>query len=658
MLPKSTQSRTTGEWTEIPRANRDTLTLHDLAPTALRRRKTGMKEPGAVRHEVVMIEERFSRGLFRGIAICLALVTVCALMFTSPAQAARRALLVGVEAYLKPMKPLRGVRDDVKMVTEVLTKQNMFSKSEIKTLMDHQATKANIVRNFKQWLIDGTAPGDTVLFYFSGHGAQVWDENGDEVQDGLDEVLICYDSKFFKRKVRRTFRGQRGSAFAVRHSKNLLLDDEIRGLLKQLQGRNVVFISDSCHSGSVYKRLDPFFVQNKTIDEPIAYKSVFDSRVSDAGATKARRNTNNIGADLRVPGSNLVVFTASEDSQPAQIVRFRRHPNGLHSVFTWHLYHGLMGRADLDKNGTVTFEELARFVHDEVRRAGFAQIPQSEFIPKSIASESLASTVGSPATTIKRPTRIGCSVEALGVPSSEVARFKSELKAKLAAIDWSEKSDQVSCRIKLQKKSGVYGARLSDSSGAYWETQKGSDLASVATALAGNLRAYYIQTSLTALSNAASRLRLSFTYEVKGKKRRASGEAAQGDSILFKASTSTPGYLYIFNVGVRGVIHPLYPAANAGPVKLTSGNPLALGSGSAFVVKPPFGKEMIFAFLFRDSPASLSSFWAKDDIGDAQNQTFREQQRFLDALWNGLTASGKPKGDWTSQMWLIKSFEK
>jgi hypothetical protein len=85
---------------------------------------------------------------------------------------------------------------------------------------------------------------------------------------------------------------------------------------------------------------------------------------------------------------------------------------------------------------------------------------------------------------------------------------------------------------------------------------------------------------------------------------------------------------------------------------------LALGSGSAFVVKPPFGKEMIFAFLFRDSPASLSSFWAKDDIGDAQNQTFREQQRFLDALWNGLTASGKPKGDWTSQMWLIKSFEK
>ena len=36
-------------------------------------------------------------------------------------------------------------------------------------------------------------PGDVLVFYYSGHGSQVRDRNGDELTDGLDEIICPYD---------------------------------------------------------------------------------------------------------------------------------------------------------------------------------------------------------------------------------------------------------------------------------------------------------------------------------------------------------------------------------------------------------------------------------------------------------------------------------
>ncbi|MBF0312740.1 MAG: caspase family protein [Oligoflexia bacterium] len=71
--------------------------------------------------------------------------------------------------------------------------------------------------------------GDTFVFYYSGHGGQVADENGDE-SDKLDETLILLDRPF--------------------------LDDELRKLFAAFKiGVKILFLSDSCHSGTVYKDL-------------------------------------------------------------------------------------------------------------------------------------------------------------------------------------------------------------------------------------------------------------------------------------------------------------------------------------------------------------------------------------------------------------------
>ncbi|MFI6422484.1 caspase domain-containing protein [Streptomyces sp. NPDC050842] len=70
------------------------------------------------------------------------------------------------------------------------------------------------------------APGDILLFTYSGHGGQVPDESGtDDEPDALDETLVLYDRQFLDDEVQRTFR-----AFA----------DDVR----------IVALFDCCHSGS------------------------------------------------------------------------------------------------------------------------------------------------------------------------------------------------------------------------------------------------------------------------------------------------------------------------------------------------------------------------------------------------------------------------
>lgn len=71
--------------------------------------------------------------------------------------------------------------------------------------------------------------GDIFLFTYSGHGGQTVDKNGDE-DDGLDETLCLYDGQ--------------------------LIDDELAHAWVSFRpGVRVLYLSDSCHSGTQFKAL-------------------------------------------------------------------------------------------------------------------------------------------------------------------------------------------------------------------------------------------------------------------------------------------------------------------------------------------------------------------------------------------------------------------
>src|SRR4051794_11450693 len=104
-----------------------------------------------------------------------------------------RALLVGIDTYERAdVPPLHGCVNDVVLVRRVLKRYFAVPNEDVHVLVNARATKANIVDRL-QLLIDSARPGDVLVFYFSGHGSQIRDRDGDELSDALDEVICPYD---------------------------------------------------------------------------------------------------------------------------------------------------------------------------------------------------------------------------------------------------------------------------------------------------------------------------------------------------------------------------------------------------------------------------------------------------------------------------------
>jgi hypothetical protein len=103
-----------------------------------------------------------------------------------------RCVLVGIDVYEHPdVPPLSGCVNDVELVRDTI-KAFGVPNEDIHALVNRRATKANIINRIE--LVVGNAePGDVLVFYYSGHGSQVRDRNGDELSDALDEVICPYD---------------------------------------------------------------------------------------------------------------------------------------------------------------------------------------------------------------------------------------------------------------------------------------------------------------------------------------------------------------------------------------------------------------------------------------------------------------------------------
>jgi hypothetical protein len=104
-----------------------------------------------------------------------------------------RAVLVGINEYERPDIPsLRGCVNDVFLVRKLLRRWFGVDNRHIRVIVDARATKAEILRRLRESLGAAEA-GDLVVFYFSGHGSQIRDRDGDELADELDELLCPYD---------------------------------------------------------------------------------------------------------------------------------------------------------------------------------------------------------------------------------------------------------------------------------------------------------------------------------------------------------------------------------------------------------------------------------------------------------------------------------
>ena len=193
----------------------------------------------------------------------LVILIICAGLYFAPrglmqkqdatTEAPKFALLIGINEYkaykTNKIRDLKGTNNDVELMKNLLVDVYKFGyvknsdKSPIKTLLNIQATQAGILAAFKNHLIANAKlykeqanvspdKGATVVFFYSGHGSKLADQNGDE-SDGIDETIVAQDSNDLGIKDIR--------------------DDEFDKFFEELRQytTNITFIFDSCHSGTV-----------------------------------------------------------------------------------------------------------------------------------------------------------------------------------------------------------------------------------------------------------------------------------------------------------------------------------------------------------------------------------------------------------------------
>lgn len=136
----------------------------------------------------------------------------------------KRSLHIGINNYPGTNSDLSGCVNDANDWKDALEKRDF----ETVILLDTEATKVNMVEAITK-IVEDTTKDDIAVITYSGHGTWVPDEDGDEA-DGRDEALCPHDIM----------------------DGNILTDDELYEIFSQRTwGARIIFISDSCHSGSV-----------------------------------------------------------------------------------------------------------------------------------------------------------------------------------------------------------------------------------------------------------------------------------------------------------------------------------------------------------------------------------------------------------------------
>lgn len=280
----------------------------------------------------------------------------------APAEAPKFALLIGVnkysyQKYPNKVRDLNGTNNDVGLMKNLLVDIYGFKyvadseTSPIKILLNEQATQKGIRDAFRSQIIENAkkyketakvdaSNGATVVFYYSGHGSKLEDDNGDE-SDGIDETIMPHDTSI-DRKNNKDIR-----------------DDEFDAFFTELKNytTNITFIFDSCHSGTVTRGGN-----NKSVERDLDIKT--NSRGGDAKV-----------ADGMTRGESYVAVSGSLPQQESQEDKFVDPDTKIeqwNGALTYSMVHLLR------QNPDITYREMIKAVQNKVTAMQKNQTPQVE----------------------------------------------------------------------------------------------------------------------------------------------------------------------------------------------------------------------------------------------------------------------------------------
>ena len=291
--------------------------------------------------------------MHRVMAVLVLLFPAMAPLFAAPPAGVKRALLIGVSNYERG-KDSRAEwwnlssHNDVVLLRKTITEKR-FGFTDVRVVSDYsddggtrfvkgQTTRAAILAAIAK-LVKDTRPGDIVYIHYSGHGAGIADDSGDEI-DGIDESLVPSDY------VSRA------------EGRNNLRDDEIGRQLDLLAGKkpkSITVTLDSCFSGSGTRG-----------DLGLVPRGDRDARVTARMGTEARE-ISGMGAGQRALKSAVILSAARHDQ-----VAYENRAEKV-GLMTWALVQALR-----EANEKTTYRDLHEKIDALVAGVSRLQQPQVE----------------------------------------------------------------------------------------------------------------------------------------------------------------------------------------------------------------------------------------------------------------------------------------
>lgn len=214
---------------------------------------------------------------------------------------AKKALCIGINDYPGTGSDLAGCVNDANDWKAALQKRGF----DVDMLLDSQATKKNM-KDQIEVLVREARPKDLVVITYSGHGSWIPDLDNDE-PDARDEVLCPYDIA-----QNRPF-----------------VDDEIHNIFAERdRGVKIVFISDSCHSGSLLKVAPPPAESTGAKIRFLGPESFLTADQLQIARSRASRRP--LGAPRTFGG---VLLSGCQDTEYSYDASFNNRPNGAFTYF-------------------------------------------------------------------------------------------------------------------------------------------------------------------------------------------------------------------------------------------------------------------------------------------------------------------------------------
>lgn len=552
----------------------------------------------------------------------------------------RWALIVGINDYIffedEAGGDLRGAVPDARAMRDVLIYRYGFPPENIRTLLDRAATRDAIKAQLTEWLPSVAQPGDLVLFFFAGHGSQVWDENDDE-DDGLDETIAPADAR------------ADNPSFDI-------VDEELGQWLDRIPTDNVVFIHDNCNAGTGTRVATPF-VRLRLLRRDI------NALPQPPGAPRRRALPDQIDRIGFNTGSERVLeLAATRPDQAAADAEFPGPDGGepyYGGAFTTFLVRQLWTAPPTTTYGTVlenVTQALARARFDQVpmlnehplRSAplfsveGGAPAAARPFIPATLAGNDAVELAGGDALgiTVGSVFQIGNAQAVVEAVSSSSARARivsgsvgaagpdGRLEARLAAFRFPDQPLRVNVagldtetrNALAQQVRGAPGLVLVDEAENFSHllVRRSADAVRIVGLDGATRHTFPLD------ANATNALAVALQQEAAAKRLADMENPAQpfavtvgfqdgrtsfgiGESVTFVARAERGGYLTLVDLGTDGTVTVLFPNPWDPDNRIPAGRTIVFPSpsmGSEIVAEPPPGRGIVRAIV-TETPLDL-----------------------------------------------------